>query len=83
MEWEEFVAIKNFTTFWETSNIYQDYSFSNSMNMYVHNQFLKKCFIHFPYSGWAQIQVGNLEEIQVANECVKIGLTSLTIGKCK
>ena len=33
MEWEEFVAIKNFTTFWENSNTYQGYSFSNPMNM--------------------------------------------------
>lgn len=33
MEWEEFVAIKNFTTFWENSSTYQAYSFSNSMNM--------------------------------------------------
>lgn len=30
---EEFVAIKNFTTFWENSSTYQAYSFSNSMNM--------------------------------------------------
>ena len=29
MEWEEFVAIKIFTTCWENSNIYQGYSFSN------------------------------------------------------
>ena len=33
MEWEEFVAIKNFTTFWENSSTYQGYSFSNPMNM--------------------------------------------------
>lgn len=83
MEWEEFVAIKILTTCWENSNIYQGYSFSNPWT--CPQSILKEMLYSFPYSGWAQNISGKftLEEIQMANEHMKIGLTSLTIGKCK